>query len=275
VTRRIPAMWNRLRDSGQCALVPFITAGFPRLDSTTQAIKAAADAGADMIEIGVPFSDPLADGPAIQRSSQVALHNGVDLRWILALVESSRRHFGIPIVLMGYYNPFLQYGLRGFCRDAAGVGVDGLIVPDLPPDEAGAFKSEAESAGLSMVFLIAPTTKNARVRAIGQASTDFCYCVSVTGVTGARAAVEQRTEDYLARVKRLIPKPIVVGFGVSEPGHVNRLKRCADGVVVGSALVPLIEASAQNGSFASLRKSLASLVAAAHTPERSEAITSP
>ena len=272
MTRRIPAMWARLHDSGQRALVPFITAGFPRPDATANIIKASVDAGADMIEIGVPFSDPLADGPAIEHSSQVALENGVDLRWILSVIEDARHSTDAPLLLMGYYNPFLQYGLKTFCRDAANAGVDGLIVPDLPPDEADAFKQQADSTGLSMVFLIAPTTTNQRIRAIGSASTDFCYCVSVTGVTGARAKVEQRTEDYLDRVRKLLHKPIVVGFGVSKPEHVTMLGRHADGVVVGSALVPLLEAAAANGSFAHVRDTLAPLVEAAHRQDNSNRV---
>jgi tryptophan synthase alpha subunit len=258
-------MWAGLRGTRRRALVPFITAGFPRRDSTVSAVKAAVDAGADMIEIGVPFSDPLADGPAIQHSSQVALDNGVDLAWILTVVEEARKCTAVPILLMGYYNPFLQYGLKSLCQDASSAGVDGLIVPDLPPDEASALKPEAESAGLSMVFLIAPTTTAQRTREIGEASTDFCYCVSVTGVTGARAAVEQRTEKYLARVKKLVAKPIVVGFGISKPEHVRRLGRYADGVVVGSALVPVLESTAANGSFACVRDTLLPLVEAAHS----------
>jgi len=269
MTRRIPALWSRLQATHTRALVPFVTAGYPTRRVTIEAITAAADAGADMIEIGVPFSDPVADGPAIQHSSHVALENGVDLRWILNTVARARRSVDVPILLMGYYNPFLRYGLKSFCRDAVASGVDGVIVPDLPPDEGREFKGLAEASGLSMVFLIAPTTTAARVRAIGRASTDFSYCVAVTGVTGARAGVAKTTEAYLKRVRKTIRKPIVVGFGVSRPAHVRRLGRYADGVVVGSALVPVL-AKAVSGrtGMVSLGKMLRPLVAAAHLPFR-------
>jgi tryptophan synthase alpha chain len=262
---RISDTWAGLRRAHRRALIPFITAGYPNRRTTTAALRAAVDAGADMIEIGVPFSDPLADGPAIQHTSQVALESGIGLGDILRLAEDLRRHTAIPLLLMGYYNPFLRYGAAAFARDAAAAGVDGLIVPDLPPDEGGPFQAALEARGLSIVYLIAPTTTDARVRLVGRRASDFCYCVAVTGVTGARAKVEERTAAYLDRVRRLVKKPIVVGFGVSTPAHVRRLSHHADGVVVGSALVPALQESAKGRTGAApVARALRPLVAAAH-----------
>jgi tryptophan synthase alpha chain len=265
VSARIRGTWKRLQESGQKALIPFVTAGYPNRATTLLAVRTAADVGADLIELGVPFSDPLADGPAIQHSSEIALKRGTGLGDILRIVEAARRHTSIPLLLMGYYNPFLCYGTRAFARDAAAAGVDGLIIPDLPFEEGEEFKLQAEQAGLSMVYLIAPTTTNRRVREAGRHSTDFCYCVALTGVTGARTNIETRTEDYLDRVRRLIKKPMVVGFGVSSPAHVKRLRAHADGVVVGSALVPVLEqaAKSKNGGRI-LARALTPLVQAAH-----------
>lgn len=202
---------------------------------------AADEAGCDLVEIGVPFSDPLADGPAIQRSSQAALALGVDLPWILDVVSKFRRHSELPVALMGYYNPFLQYGPVAFARDAHQAGVDALIVPDLPPDEAGWLHAAARAHRLSMVYLVAPTSTPARMRYVSKLCTDLCYCVSVTGVTGARAQLGADVQAYLQRARRLVDKPIVVGFGISTPRHVRALTPFADGLVVGSALVPVLE----------------------------------
>lgn len=262
---RIATTWSELEGTGRKALIPFFTAGFPRRQSTLDAIRAAADAGCDLIELGIPFSDPLADGPAIQHSSQVALGNRIDLDWILKQVVRARKSTDVPILLMGYYNPFLQYGLNDFCRDAVSAGVDGVIIPDLPPDEAGDFRQVAARHGLSVVFLIAPTTTSARVRVVAEASTDFCYCVSVTGVTGARSEFQSRTEAYLKRTRRLINKPLVVGFGISKPAQIRRLGRFVDGLVVGSALVPVLK-QAESGSLLrkALGRALKPLVRAAH-----------
>jgi len=265
VSRRIQGTWQRLGRCGQKALIPFFTAGYPDRDTTLLAVRTAADVGADLIELGVPFSDPLADGPAIQKTSQIALAGGTGLADILRTVEAARRHTSIPLLLMGYYNPFLSYGLGAFARDAAAAGVDGLIVPDLPFEEGREFKAHTEKAGMSLVYLIAPTTTDRRVKDAGRHSTDFCYCVALAGVTGARASVEARTTAYLDRVRRLIKKPIVVGFGVSSPAHVRRLRPHADGVVVGSALVPILErAGGRRDGGRILARALKPLIAAAH-----------
>lgn len=252
-TQRIRARLQRCRNERRAALVPFFTAGFPGKSATLDALLAADEAGCDLVEIGVPFSDPLADGPTIQRSSQAALAHGVDLPWILDVVSSFRKHSELPVALMGYYNPFLQYGPVKFAMDAHDAGVDALIVPDLPPDEAGALHAAARAHRLSMVYLIAPTSTPARMRYVSKLCTDFCYCVSVTGVTGARARLGAEVQTYLKRVRRLVDMPIVVGFGLSTPKHVRALAPLADGLVVGSALVPVLE---RGGSGRKLRQSV-------------------
>lgn len=262
---RIAQRLAACRSQERRALIPFFTAGFPRCSLTQHALLGADQAGCDLIEIGVPFSDPLADGPAIQRSSQAALDLGVHLGWILEQVHSFRRRSDTPVVLMGYFNPFLSYGLAAFCRDANAAGVDGLIVPDLPPDEGGDLHRAARKHGLSMVYLIAPTTTDSRIRYVSGRCTDFCYCVSLTGVTGARKDVGTHVQSYLRRVRRQVTKPIVVGFGISTPAHVRALAPHVDGLVVGSALVPLLE---QGGDGPRLRgricAALKPLVCAAH-----------
>ena len=221
-------------------IVPFVTAGYPEFDSTANLVRAMAAAGADMIEIGMPFSDPLADGPTIQAASEIALENGMTVRGVLDIVRELRAGSGldqVPLLLMGYCNPLFRYGLARFARDAAAAGVDGLIVPDLPPEESGEFREVCAAAELSTVFLMAPNTPDDRVRVVDAASTDFSYCVSVTGVTGARGGLSEGTVQFLERVAGLAEKPIVVGFGVKSAEHVRVLGPHAAGIVVGSALI--------------------------------------
>jgi len=228
------------RSARRPLIVPFVTAGYPELGSTPGLVRAMAAAGADMIEIGMPFSDPLADGPTIQAASEVALANGMTVVGVLDIVRDLRTGpdlDDVPLLLMGYCNPLFSYGLERFARDAAEAGVDGLIVPDLPPEESAEYREACDAAGLSAVFLMAPNTPDDRVRAVDAASTDFSYCVSVTGVTGARGNVGANTVQFLERVGRLTEKPFVVGFGVKSAQQVSVLGPHAAGVVVGSALI--------------------------------------
>ena len=260
---RVARTWNDLMAKGKKALVPYVTPEYPFKGMTVPLLQRLARAGADLIEVGVPFSDPLADGKTIQHSSEVALRNGVNADFIFRSVEEFRAGSQVPVVLMGYYNPILQYGLRAFSRQAALSGVDGLIVPDLPPEEAAEFVAECRAASLSNIFLVAPTTTTERIRLIDTMSTDFTYCVSVTGVTGARSELQLDGPlgTFLARVKKTVTKPFVVGFGISTSRHVNEVWRYADGAVVGSALIGVLERSqtpdaaldAGEGFFRSLR----------------------
>ncbi len=225
---------------GRPLVIPFVTAGFPDKWSTPDVVEAMCVAGADMVEIGIPFSDPLADGPTIQHASEVALEGGMTVAGVLEIVESVRMRDAardLPIVLMGYFNPLLAYGLESFLDDAKAAGVDGLIIPDVPPEEGREYRAACVERDLSATFLVAPNAPDERIRIVDQFSTHFSYCVTVTGVTGARNEVQVRTLEFLRRMRSLALKPFVVGFGIKEAAHVLELGPHADGVVVGSALI--------------------------------------
>jgi tryptophan synthase alpha chain len=222
------------------ALIPFLMAGDPDLPASRRLLQAAASVG-DVIEIGVPFSDPIADGPTIQRAGQRALAGGITLRDVLDLVRSLRHDSDRPIVLLTYFNPVVQYGLDRFAAEARAAGVDGVVLPDLPADEADALIAPARKAGLDTVFLVAPTTSAARLRMAAAQSRGFIYCVSLTGVTGARSEVPPEVESLIGRVRAVSALPVCVGFGISTPEQAQAVGRLADGVIVGSALVDLVE----------------------------------
>ena len=234
---RISTRLSEIKKGNGKLLVPFLTVGYPTRSGSLDLVKAAVDSGADFVEFGMPFSDPLADGPEIQHSSQIALANGTSLKDVLKCVEAARRYTDIPIILMGYFNPVLVYGLKRFAADAKTRGVDGFIIPDLPIEEAGPFKVQLDKCGLSSVFLVAPTTPLKRRRLIDRACSDFVYAVTVTGVTGTGHTLGDSTDVYLKGLKRLLTRPFVAGFGISTPATAKRLCRFADGVVVGSALI--------------------------------------
>ena len=230
------------RAAGCPLVIPFVTAGYPTATATVPIVHAMAAAGANLVEIGMPFSDPLADGPTIQRSSEVALRNGTTVATTLEQVGELRAGgLAVPIVLMGYSNPLYAYGMGRFMRDATESGVDGLIIADMPPDEAAEYLDGCRESGLSATFLVAPNAPDERIRQVDEASTHFSYCVTVTGVTGARSDVEDRTVEFLGRVRRLAAKPFVVGFGIKRAEHVTALGPHTDGVVIGSALIDAIE----------------------------------
>jgi tryptophan synthase alpha chain len=230
-----------LRKSKRPALIPFITAGDPDIGTTRKLVLELAKRGADLIELGVPFSDPLADGHIIQASSKRALDNGIRVGVILQLVKNLRKETQIPLVLMSYYNPIYQYGLEKFSKDAAIAGVDGVIISDLPPEEAVDWKKAAAGVGLDTIFLVAPTSTQARIKTIIAKSTGFIYYVSVTGITGARASLPRDILSSLKRIKQKTKKPVVVGFGIGTKEQVRRLSEWTDGIIVGSALIRVIE----------------------------------
>ena len=238
---RLAERFSDLRKRSEGALVPFVTAGDPDLETTEALVHALAEAGADAIELGVPFSDPMADGPTIQRASERALAAGATLRRILELVKKVRTSLDLPIILMGYANPFLAMGERGFVEAAAGVGVDGLIVVDLPPEEGVALFDLARGKGIDPILLAAPTTPQKRLEMLVRETRGFLYYISLTGVTSARAEVAADAEAGVRRVKALGDIPVCVGFGVSTPAHSREIGAYADGVVVGSAIVDRIE----------------------------------
>ncbi len=238
IVNRISQKFLDLKKAGRKALIPYITPEFPVRGATVPILRAVADAGADLIELGIPFSDPIADGTTIQHSSHVALKNGVTVHTVMSAVKEFRRSSEVPVILMGYVNPILRFGVKAFTVAAKDAGVDGLIVPDLPPEESAELERWSNESGLSNVFMIAPTTGDERMRVIDEASTDFSYCVSLTGVTGARSSPGNGTLDaFLARVRKIAKKPFVVGFGLSTREHVEQVWRSADGAVVGSALI--------------------------------------
>lgn len=239
--RRLEAMFGRVRAAERAALIPYLTAGDPDLDVTADAIRAAVEAGADAVEVGVPFSDPMADGPVLQRSAMRALVSGTTVTGVLGLVESVRRHVDVPIVLFGYYNPIFRYGVEAFARAAASAGVDGVLCVDLPHEEAGELRMAALQEGLDLIALLAPTTPPARARAIARAATGFLYFVSVLGVTGMRDTLPTELPVLVERVRRLTTLPIGVGFGVQTPGQAGWVAGFADAVIVGSAVARRIE----------------------------------
>ena len=244
---RINHAFEHARAQGRIALAPFVTVGFPSPAATPGIVRAIVDAGADVIELGVPFSDPLAEGPTIQKSSFAALEKGVTPQLCIDMAASLRKD-GIktPFILMGYYNPVLAFGPEKFCQKAAAAGVDGLIVADLPPEEAGPLTDIANSRGLAVIPLLALTSTDARV-AVGCARAGgFIYCVSVLGVTGARAAVSERVRGLVEKVRQHSRLPVGVGFGISKPEHVADVAQFADGAVVGSALIDVIGRGPEN-----------------------------
>ncbi len=240
---RLSERFATLRQRGEKALIPFITAGDPDLSTTEALLPALAHAGADVIELGVPFSDPMAEGPTIQRASERALASGTSLRRIFSLVERLRGEIDIPIVLMGYANAPLTMGAGNFAAEAARVGVDGTIIVDIPPDEDPEFYAALEGAGVDAILLAAPTTSPQRLAMLAEKTRGFLYYVSLTGVTGARSGLAHGIEEFVKRAKSCADVPVCVGFGVSTPEHAAQVGAYADGVVVGSALIDRIEAA--------------------------------
>ncbi len=241
--------FKSLRSRGECALIPFITAGDPDLETTAQALKVLSQSGADLIELGVPYSDPLADGPVIQAAATRALHKGVTLNDVLEIVRTVGKEISTPIILFTYYNPIFYRGIESFLTEIAHAGVKGLVVPDLPLEEAESLLKPAAKLGIEVTLLVAPTSPIERIRAIAQQSQGFIYLVSVTGVTGMRQSVATRVEELLSTLRSVTDKPIGVGFGISAPEQALQVKQWgADAVIVGSAFVKkLTQDSPQEG----------------------------
>jgi len=237
---RIEKVFSQLKERGEKALIPFITAGDPDLATTAKLIPTLAQAGADVIELGVPFSDPMADGPTIQAASERALANGVTQEKILAMVAEVRRETEVPIVLMGYYNPIFRYGAERFTKAAAAAGVDGLLIVDLPPEEAGEIADAMTASGLDLITLLAPTTPPERMQRLAAAAQGYLYYVSMTGVTGAQKIAPEDIRAAVSALKAMATVPVGVGFGITTAEDAAQVGEFADGVVVGSALVKLI-----------------------------------
>jgi tryptophan synthase alpha chain len=256
---RIASTFDHLGRQGRTALMPYLTMGYPQQESALALVPTLVETGADLIELGVPFSDPLADGATIQAAAQQALANGMTLSLCLEQAAMLRaRGIMVPFILMGYYNPLLQMGLERFALRAATAGIDGLIVPDLPPEEADALQAALHSQRIALIFLLAPSHDYERIRLVAGRTRGFLYLVSLTGVTGARDRLPPDLESFVARARAATDLPLAVGFGISTPAQAARVARIADGVIVGSALVRAIAAgqdpvAAASGFVASLR----------------------
>ena len=236
--KSVSEQFQALRDRQQCALIPFVTAGDPDLETTAAALRSLDRCGADMIELGVPYSDPLADGPVIQAAATRALQKGTTLNDVLELVKAVAPELQAPIILFTYYNPILNRGIDTFFKDIAAVGAKGLVVPDLPLEEVTGVMQSANQHGIEVILLVAPTSPKERIQAIAEKSQGFIYLVSVTGVTGMRTEIQSRVKELLEELRTLTTKPVAVGFGVSQPEQAEQLRSWgADGVVVGSAFV--------------------------------------
>lgn len=234
---RIGPVFERLRAEGRLGLSMFVTTGYPHLDDTPAIVEALVGAGTDIIELGVPFSDPLAEGRTIQASSQRALKNGVNVRFCLKTARECRQRVEAPIIFMGYLNPILAYGLDRFCVDSAAAGVDGLIVADLSMEEAETIHQACRESGLDLILFIAPTSTEERMRTVARLATGFIYCISVTGVTGSRDSLAEEVDGMLERIRTLTDTPLALGFGISRPEHLERLKGKVGAAIVGSALI--------------------------------------
>src|SRR5438093_8888828 len=238
---RIERKFAELKAEGRKAFIPYITTGDPSIETTFELVLALEKAGADLIELGVPFSDPIADGPVIQRATERALHNGVTLQKVLDLGKSIRHKSEIPLVLFSYYNPLLNHGLEKLAKDAVASGFDGILASDRTLEESGVCDRRMRGAGLNTIYLVEPTSSAERMKAIAEASNGFLYAVSRTGVTGERAELAVDLRDFLRMLRSFTNSPIAVGFGISRPEHLQAVWQEADGAIVGSSIVKKVE----------------------------------
>lgn len=258
---RIEAVFNK---SGHKALIPYLTVGYPSLETTLEMAPLLASAGCDLIELGIPFSDPLADGTTIQRASYHALNQGVTPEICLETANKLKSKVKVPMVFMTYFNPVFSYGLDKFCRDCASSGISGLIIPDLPPEEGGELEKISSKHGLDLIYLLAPTSTDERIELVTKKSHGFIYLVSITGVTGSRDRLPRELEGFISKIRQRSRLPLCVGFGISNLDEAKRVARAADGVIIGSRLIQLLEENDGIGkvrSFArELREALNSIV---------------
>jgi tryptophan synthase alpha chain len=264
--QRIVRAFGRAHDEGRGVLIPYFMSGYPTAEQSIKIVCAAAEGGADIIELGMPFSDPLADGATIQHAGQIALERGMTIKGCMEVARQIAEQVDIPLILMGYYNPILAYGLKRFCETARESGVCGLIVPDLPPEEALPLREAAMEQGLTLIFLIPPTTPDERIARIVELTASgaggFIYCVSLSGVTGSRDKLSPQLHSFIERVRRYTRGkniPLAVGFGLSTPEHVAVVTRYVEGAVVGSALVNLIDKYKEDEQVEGVRQYIHSL----------------
>jgi len=241
---------------GYKALIAYLTVGYPTLETTYEVASVLANNGCDIIELGIPFSDPLADGATIQKASYQALQQGITPQVCLEAARKLRRKITTPLVFMSYYNPILSFGLEAFCQASVKAGIDGLIIPDLPPEEGAELEATTKKLNLDLIYLLAPTSTEERIALVAEKSQGFIYLVSLTGVTGTRQTLPPELEDFVTRVRQKAHQPLCVGFGVSNPEQARRVAMIADGVIVGSRLIQLIEQDATLSSLKSFALSL-------------------
>ncbi len=264
--QKIAQAFATAKEKGRGVLIPYFMSGYPSATQSVQLVLAAAQGGADIIELGMPFSDPLADGATIQHAGHIALERGMTISGCMEIARQVATSNPIPLILMGYYNPLLAYGIERFCAEAASSGICGLIIPDLPAEEAAPLQQAAQKHGLALIFLIPPTTTNERIAQIvkvaAQGHPSFIYCVSLSGVTGSRTALPTHLRSFIARVRGYTKEynlPIAVGFGLSTPEHIAEVTSYADGSVVGSALVNLIDKHAVSEQVEAVKNYITSL----------------
>ena len=240
-TDRLAAMFAAARAEGRTPVIPFVPAGWPEIDATVEILMAALEGGADALEVGLPFSDPLGDGPVNQKAYGEAIANGCTSETVFAAVRELRaRGVRAPVIILGYFNPLLSYGISRWVQDAVAAGVDGVITVDLPPQEAGELEGPARAAGLHLIYLLAPTSTDERIRLVAEHGSGFVYCVGVVGITGVRRELSAELPEFIARVRALTDLPLAVGFGISARKHVQEVGRIADAAIVGSAFVQLV-----------------------------------
>jgi tryptophan synthase alpha chain len=264
--QRIVKVFERAKKEGRGVLIPYFMSGYPSADQSVKIVLAAAEGGADIIELGMPFSDPLADGATIQHAGQIALERGMTIKGCMQVAHQVAAQADVPLILMGYYNPILAYGLERFCKTARESGICGLIVPDLPPEEAMPLRAAAMQEGITLIFLIPPTAPNERIARVVELTASgpggFIYCVSLSGVTGSRDKVPSHLHSFIERVRSYTNNtgiPLAVGFGLSTPQHIASITSYAEGAVVGSALVNLIDRYEEDGQIEAVRQYIQSL----------------
>lgn len=250
---RIDAVFKR---PGRKALISYVTVGYPSIEATLKVVPLLAKNGCDIVELGIPFSDPLADGVTIQNASFRALQKGITPKICLEVAGELKRKVDVPLAFMTYFNPVFSYGVEKFCGDCARVGIDGLIIPDLPPEESSELDTGTRKCGLDLIYLLAPTSTDERLKLVAERSRGFIYLVSVTGITGARNTLPADLEAFVARVRKVTDKPLCVGFGIATPEQAKRVARLADGVIVGSRIIQLMDADASLAKVADFAREL-------------------
>ena len=249
---------------GNKALIAYVTVGYPSIEATLKIVPLLAKSGCDIVELGIPFSDPLADGTTIQKASFHALCNGVTLKLCIDVARQLRQKTEVPLVMMSYFNPVYKYGCEDFCRDSADAGIDGLIIPDLPPEEGSELEVATMKNNLDLVYLLAPTSNSNRIKLVANKSRGFIYLVSVTGTTGAREILPSGLDTFVSRVREIARQPLCVGFGISTPQQAKQIATIADGIIVGSRIIQLMESSDDN--FASVQDFIVELRNALDNP---------